>query len=347
MKAKQFKIAILSAFTLTLGTLKAQDIHFSAMDYSPMTLNPAMAGVKYDLQATANYRTQWNSVATPFNTIAAGYDMRFGSKKHNNKGFLAAGINFNNDKTGENRISSNNLGLSVAYHLKLNTEHTLGLGIQGGFGQRSFTISNGQWGNQYNGSAFDPNAPTGESINNSSFTYFDAGAGLVYSYKTAQHSRNNNGKKVNIGLAAYHLNQPNFSFIKEDGEDLYIRLSSFVMAEIGIGDEKMAIEPQLVVQFQGPAIETLLGTDYRFFLGQGNSSNGYYDGTSLAIGLFYRNRDALISRLSIRFGGIDAGLAYDFNVFSSLKEVSRAKGGVEVYLRYILNTPLTGVRARI
>jgi len=343
----KFKIAILSAFTLTLGTLKAQDIHFSAMDYSPMTMNPALAGAKYDLQATANYRTQWNSVATPYQTIAAGFDMRFGSKKKHGKGFLAAGINFNNDNTGENRIASNNIGLSVAYHLKLNTEHNLGLGIQGGFGQRSFTHSNGKWGNQYNGSAYDPTMSTGESFDNPSFSYLDVGAGMVYSYKKGQHSSNNNGTQLNIGLAAYHLNQPSFSFIKEDGEDLYIRLSGFIMAEIGIGDKKMALEPQLIAQFQGPAIETLLGTDYRFFLGQGSSSNGYYDGTSLAVGLFYRNRDALISRFSVRFGGIDAGLIYDFNLFSSLKEVSRAKGGVEVYLRYILNNPFSGTRARI
>ena len=347
MKVMKLKITILIVSTLVLNIAKAQDIHFSAMDYSPMTLNPAMAGAKYDLQGTVNYRTQWNSVASPYNTIAAGYDMRFGNNKRNAKGFLGVGINFNNDNTGVNRISSNNFGLSLAYHIKVDREHNLGLGIQAGFGQRSLSLTDGKWGSQYNGISFDPGITSGESFNNSSFSYFDIGAGVVYSYKTERHSRNNNGTKVNIGLAAYHLNQPNFSFIKEDGEDLYIRLSSFVMAEIGIGDEKMAIEPQLVVQFQGPAIETLLGTDYRFFLGQGNSSNGYYDGTSLAIGLFYRNRDALISRLSIRFGGIDAGLAYDFNVFSSLKEVSRAKGGVEVYLRYILNTPLTGVRARI
>jgi len=343
----KFKIAILSAFTLTLGTLKAQDIHFSAMDYSPMTLNPAMAGVKYDLQATANYRTQWNSVATPYQTISAGYDMRFGNKDEFGKGFLAAGINFNNDNTGENRISSNNLGLSLAYHLKLNTEHTLGLGVQGGFSQRSFTINNGQWGNQYNGSAYDQTMASGETFDNASFTYFDAGAGLVYSYRPAQKSMNNNGTQLNIGFAAYHLNQPNFSFIKEDGENLYIRWSGHAMAEVGIGDKRMAIEPQLIAQFQGPSIETLLGLDYRFFLGQGTSSKGYYDGTSLAVGVFYRNQDALISRFSVRFGGIDAGLVYDFNLFSSLKEVSRAKGGVEVFLRYILNNPFVGTRARI
>src|SRR5690554_2129573 len=213
MKAMKFKIAICAAFTLTFGTLQAQDIHFSAMDYSPLTMNPALAGAEYDMQATANYRNQWSSVATPYQTIAAGFDMRFGAKKRNSNGFLAAGINFNNDNTGENRVASNNLGLSVAYHLKINAEHTLGLGIQGGLGQRSLSINNGTWGNQYNGYTYDQNAPTGEAFNNADFSYFDASAGVVYGYRPKQTSPNNNGTRLNAGLATYHLNQPSFSFI--------------------------------------------------------------------------------------------------------------------------------------
>ncbi|PKR80164.1 hypothetical protein CW751_10890 [Brumimicrobium salinarum] len=347
MKNRNFKKSIIIALSFTIGILRAQDIHFSAMDYSPLTINPAMAGANYDLQATANYRTQWNSVATPYNTIAASYDMRFFNNNQFGEGFLAAGIHFNNDNVGESRISSNNIGLSVAYHLKLNQEHTLGLGIQGAYGSRSFTENNGQWGNQYDGTGYNPNMATGESFDRANFGYFDAGAGLHYTYRPVQKTTNNNGTLLNIGFAAYHLNRPSYSFIKEDGEDLYVRLSSYVMAEIGIGETKMAIEPQLIMQFQGPSIETLLGTDYRFYLGQGTSKNGHYDGTSLAVGVFYRNKDALLSRFSVRFGGIDAGLVYDFNLFSSLKEVSRAKGGVEIFLRYILNNPFKETRARI
>jgi|SRR5690554_2286569 len=346
MKAMKLKIAILSAFTLAFGTLKAQDVHFSAMDYSPMTINPAMAGAKYHLQATANYRNQWSAVATPYQTVGAGFDMRFGNKKQHGDGFLALGVNFNNDNVGENQVISNNMGISVAYHLKINTEHTLGLGIQGGFGQRSLNHNNGQWGNQYNGSAYDANLPTGENIDRASFSFFDASAGMVYTYKPFQTSRKNNGMNLNIGLAAFHLNQPKYSFIK-DTEELYVRGAVFAMAEFGIANKPMAIEPQIVVQFQGPSLETFIGTDYRFFLGQGTSMNGFYDGTSLAVGMFYRNRDALITRFSVRFGGIDAGLAYDFNVFSSLTQTSRGRGGVEVYLRYIINSPSNTTRARI
>lgn len=72
----------------------AQDVHFSGMDFSPLTLNPAMAGANYDLQANVNYRTQWNTVATPFQTMAASADMRLNANKRNSSGHLAAGVNY-------------------------------------------------------------------------------------------------------------------------------------------------------------------------------------------------------------------------------------------------------------
>jgi|SRR5690554_762896 len=346
MKNSIFKIAVLSLFIAS--NAYGQDIHFSAVDYSPMTINPSLVGAKYDLQATVNYRNQWSSVGAPFQTIAAGYDMRFGDLRRNKKGYLAAGINFNNDAAGKNKIESNNIGLSVAYHLKLNNENKIGLGIQGAWGQRSMSVVDGKWGNQYNGFAYDSELPSGEVFNNTSFSYVDMGAGLVYSYESKQQTtKNNNGTRVNIGLAAYHLNRPSVSFIKSNNDKLYIRTSAFAMAEIGLGNTRMAVEPQLFMQFQGPAMETIFGADYRFFLGKGESYSGHYKGTSLAVGLFIRNQDALISRFSLRLWEFDLGMVYDFNILSSLKRVSNSKGGVEVFLRYILNKSIIKNRSKI
>ena len=51
-----------------------------------MNLNPALAGAHFDMQALVNYKTQWKSVAAPFKTIGASFDMRF-NKKKGKKGF--------------------------------------------------------------------------------------------------------------------------------------------------------------------------------------------------------------------------------------------------------------------
>lgn len=346
MEISKLKIRIIVSFSIIFGALQAQDIHFSAMDYSPLTVNPALAGADNKIQAIANYRTQWNAVSSPFQTIAASYDMRFLDKDPSNKGFLAAGINFFNDDAGDNNLQSNDIGLSIAYHLFVNSENRVSLGLQSGFGQRSI-VNQGTWGNQYTGGFFDPNAATGENFENASFSFFDVGAGMVYSYTPKQTSSYNNGTRINVGFAGYHLNQPGYSFINDENDNLYARWSSFATAEIGLGDKRMAIEPHLFMQIQGPSVETIFGTDYRFFLGDGSSSNGFYDGISLAAGVFYRNQDALLSRFSVRFQNFDAGMVYDFNVFSSLQAVSRGRGAAEVFLRYILNGSQNKSRVRI
>lgn len=342
-------INIITAAALTAISFfgKSQDIHFSAMDYTPQNLNPAMVGANFDIQANINYRSQWNAVAAPFQTIAASADMRIPNKNQDANGHFAFGVNFFNDQAGQESMTSNNVALNAAYHLKMNETSTIGLGLNTAFGQRSLAISGGQWGAQYDGLAFNPSLSSGEVFNNPTFSYFDVGAGAVYRFRPEVNSRNNNGTVLNIGLAAFHVNRPNFSFIGVEEDPLYVRWSGFANARIGIGTTKMAIEPAVYAQFQGPNMEILLGTDYRFFLSQETVPAGEPGGTSLAIGMYYRNQDALISRFSVRFGQFDAGMAYDFNLFSSLREVSSARGGAEIFLRWIMSNAFDQSRARI
>lgn len=331
---------------VSLGTF-AQDVHFSSMDFSPLTLNPAMAGANYDLQANVNYRTQWNSVAAPFQTIAASADMRLNANKRNSSGHLAAGINFFNDRAGEERISTNNVNISLAYHLKMNQNNTIGLGIYSGLGQRSFDPNGGMWGSQYNGTNYDATLPTQETFNNASFSMFDAGAGLVYTYSEGEsRMRSNDGLKINAGFAAYHVNRPNYSFINDGDEKLYMRFSAFANASIGIGSTNMSLEPAIYTQFQGPALEVLMGTDYRILINEGSKRTGNIKRTSIAIGGFYRNQDAVVARISMSYDGLTGGFAYDFNI-SSLTVVSNARGGAEFFLRWTMENPFSATRARI
>lgn len=325
----------------------AQDVHFSSMDFSPLTLNPAMAGANYDLQANVNYRTQWNSVASPFQTIAASADMRLNSNKRNTNGHLAAGINFFNDRAGQERISTNNVSLSLAYHLKMDKNNTIGLGIYSGLGQRSIDVNGGMWGSQYNGNNYDATLSSGETFNNASFSMFDAGAGLVYTYSEGEsRMRSNDGLKINAGFAAYHVNRPNYSFINEGAERLYMRFSAFANASIGIGSTNMSLEPAIYAQFQGPALELLMGTDYKILINEGSKITGNIKRTSIAIGGYYRNKDAIVARISMSYDGLTGGFAYDFNV-SSLTVVSKARGGAEFFLRWTMESPLSATRARI
>ena len=44
---------------------KAQDIHFSQFNETPVILNPALSCTAYDTRIIANYKNQWGSVSSP------------------------------------------------------------------------------------------------------------------------------------------------------------------------------------------------------------------------------------------------------------------------------------------
>lgn len=318
--------------------VKSQDIHFSQMAYSPLTLNPALAGANYDLQVNVNYRNQWNSVATPFQTIATSVDTRLNAKKkRSKKAHVAAGINFFNDRAGEMQVMTNNVNLNFATHVMLGDGHTLGAGIYGGWAQRSLNTAGGQWGSQYNGKFYDPLTPHGEQFSSAAFSMFDVGAGLLYTFNSKEvYISANNTKQMNIGFATYHLNRPGFSFIQQDQEKLYMRFSGFINGSFGIKNTHFMVEPGAYFHQQGNAREIFFGLYGRYIIKDESRITSFVTRTTVALGLFCRNQDALVAKAHFEWNGLGIGLAYDFNLFSSLISMSRSRGGIEVALRWVV-----------
>ena len=241
----------------------AQDIHFSQMEFSPLTLNPALAGANSPMQGIVNYRSQWSSVATPFKTIAASVDARFNENKRKKSGIIAGGLNFFNDQSGDLQVNTTNVNINLAYHLILDQNSTIGLGIYTGFGQRSIDPNDGRWGSQYNGMAYDALIDPGETFNSPSFSHLDAGSGILYAYKRNKgYMTQNNQLTVNAGVAIYHLNRPSYSFVDAANEKLFIRYSAFVNVEVGIQNTRGCVLPGVYFQKQGPTFELLYGLYY-------------------------------------------------------------------------------------
>lgn len=324
----------------------AQDIHFSQMEYSPLNLNPALAGANSPAQGIVNYRSQWNSVASPYNTIAASFDGRFNERSQTKAGIIAGGLNFYNDVAGDNKVTTLKVNANLAYHLILDRSSTIGLGIYGGFGQRSIGISSAQWGSQYVNGAFDPMAGSVEALDQNQVTFLDAGAGLVYTYNSSEgYMTQNNQRLFNGGIAFYHVNTPSYSFNSTSAEDLYLRWSVFVNGTIGLSNSNGAIVPGIYFNKQGPATEVLYGTYYRFTLTEGSQITGRIKPFFFHLGLFHRWGDALVAKSMIEWHTMSAGFAYDINI-SPLNRASNMKGGFEVFLRYRLESG-TSTRSRI
>jgi type IX secretion system PorP/SprF family membrane protein len=336
----------LAVLVVLSSNLNAQDIHFSQMEFSPLTLNPALAGANSPMQGIINYRSQWNSVAIPYQTMAASFDARFNENKRGKSGIFAGGINFFNDKAGDLAVTTNNVNLNLAYHLILDRTSTLGLGIYTGYGQRSIDPNGGRWASQYDGMTYNTTASSGETFNSASFNYLDAGAGLLYTYKKNKgYMTQNNQRAFNGGVAFYHVNNPGFSYVDQSSEKLYMRWSMFVNGTIGIDNTRGSVLPGIYFQRQKSSMEILLGAYYQYRISEGSMATGFTRPMTFSIGIFNRFKDAFIGKVMFEWDQYSAGFAYDINI-STLTEVSRAKGGFEFFLRFNMGDG-GGFRSRI
>ena len=321
-----------------------QDIHFSQMIYSPLTLNPALAGANHDMQAIINYKSQWQTVASPYKTMAASFDMRMRKLKMK-KGFWAAGINFFNDQAGDAKLNTTNVNLSVAYHVFLTGHSTLGGALITGGGQKSIKPGDLTWGNQFDGVNYNSALPTGENFANSNFSFFDIGAGLVYTYKKSErYMTGNDQRTINAGAAIYHVNRPNNSFIND--EKLQMRGTGFVTATIGLGNSHLSVVPALYYNRQGTNQEILAGSYLKKVFSEESHYTNLMHASAVSLGVFYRNKDAVIVKGMFEKGNYSAGIAYDVNV-SSLSEVSKRRGGFEIFIRFTTPSPFSQSKSRI
>lgn len=315
----------------------AQDVHFSQAEFSPLTLNPALAGAFSSFQGIAMYRGQYGSFTSPYRTFAASMDGRLSAGMKNSNGIIGGGLNFYNDQMGDGHFSQSTVGVNLAYNLKVSRFGRVALGLNTTFGQCSTNPGSGQWGTQYDGMDYNASLGTGEAFYAQNFSYFDVGAGMVYSYQTnVGHITNEADKGIHIGIAAYHLNNPRYSFYNSSIQTIPVRLSVFVNGNIGILMANGIIQPGVYFQHQKKSNEAQYGFYYKQIIKDASKQTDLEKEISVSIGLFSRFKDAFIIKSIVDYGPLSTGFSYDINV-SRLSLVSNFKGGFEVFLRYDLD----------
>lgn len=318
----------------------AQDIHFSQFYMSPLTQNPALAGAVFGMEANVNYKEQWRSVSAPYKTLAASYSMGF-QKKKKAKGFFAAGVNFFNDKAGDSKMGTTQANISGAGHVYLNRYSKFGGGLQIGFAQRSIDYTSLTWGNQYDGKQYNPGLSNRENLPaGASKMYPDVAAGVVYTYdNNASFKRvaDNNDFKVNVGMAIFHLSRPDYSFTS-DVDKLYVKFVLHGNALLSIPYTNIGFVPGFFVYKQGAPAEVYAGSLVRYVLNQKSKYTRNKSTSAVAVGAYYRAKDAAVVSFLLEHSNYAFGVSYDLNV-SRLKVATVAKGGVEISLRYTARNP--------
>lgn len=320
----------------------AQDINFSQFYELPMLRNPALAGIfTGDLRITAGYRTQWQSVTTPYQTEVLGAEFKF-SLGENNYDFMTVGLQATNDQAGDSKLSKTQVLPVVNLHKSVNGEKDsyISAGFMAGPVQHRFDPTKLQFDDQFVNGAFSPTNPTRQTFSNTNFTYWDLAAGLSYT------SEGPNDMRYYIGMGLFHFTKPRVAFISTNDIKLNPKFTVNFGASIPTSDEDKFV---LYGDFftQGGHEQVQGGFLYYHDL----VSYDEDEVISFGGGAFYRWGDAVIPVVRLDYYQVGVGISYDVNV-SKLKTASQMRGGLEVTLSYktylnVMNSSINKIRCPV
>ncbi len=311
-----------------IGSLSAQDLHFSQFFNSPLNTNPANTGIfNGDVRFGGHFRQQWKSVPVDYLTFSGYIDSKFRRKKNPDGNFFSGGLLFNYDRAGDARLTLAEAAGSVSYTLKFNPKNLLTLGVQLGGGNTAVDFNQDlQWDNQFIAGAFDPSASSGEPQEKLSQTMFNVGAGVNYRWQKSERT------KFDLGVGAFHLNTPGETFVNTS-TDLPMRISANFGSNWQLG-QKIDLGLHFLGQFQDKYKEFVPAGFLSFYL---NQKRGKMFRLDLgAIARFTQDEfDAIAPHVAIDINNLYLGFSWDVNMSDFTAATDRV-GGPEVAIRYII-----------
>ena len=326
MKIKTIYILLISY--LWISNLNAQDIHFSQFFASPLNINPANTG-NFDgtYRLVLNNKNQWQTFADAYRTFAGSFDANFANVGVENS-ITGIGLQINNDIAGDGNFGTNQFYFNLAYCLPVNKEKNIFAAVGGNAGYvfHSIDYEKLTFGDQYNGSFFEPSRPTDEVFDKRKMNYFDCGVGLNFIFKK------NPDFVPQIGVSASHITMPAKSFY--DNSNMYLPVKWTMNATVDIKlNEDFFVEPLILVMLQQKYQEYDFGALCRYNYNCSGLQSIYY-------GIMFRAKDAGIAHLGLKYNNTRITVSYDINI-SKLTQISRGRGGVEFSIIHIFTKPKT------
>lgn len=261
---------------------------------NPYAYNPAVAGSKPTAVFNLNYRNQWVGFQDAPKTYMISLHSPIGKQKK-----LSVGVLVNSDNTG--LLSRTSGYLTLGYHIKLNKNYKLGLGVSGGMVQ-------------YRVKLFDAKiADAGDDLltgNILSNNVFDSNGGL-YLYSD----------KLFFGIATYQ-----YIGNKITWKDSQSNLSQHMYATLGYTfkvSKTISIQPSALAKFNAPAPfqpEFSLRAFYKNIIWLGGS---------------YRMNDAASALVGVTIKDkLTIGYSYDI-ITSNIKSYSRGSHEIAICYQFI------------
>jgi type IX secretion system PorP/SprF family membrane protein len=318
---------ILCCILLLLTTMqaKSQDIHFSQFFEAPLLRNPSLAGLfAGDLRLQTVYRTQWQSVTVPYQTVSLNGEYKLAVGK--SEDYLTIGGQILYDKAGSIALTATHILPAINYHKSLSGERSmyLSLGFMGGLVQRRLDRSKITTNSQFDGTNYNENLGNGETFNKSSYTYFDGTAGMSFNTQLGDNIDNN----MYVGVAYHHFNKaPKISFYGNTNLEMVpkwvysggVRMST-------AGNSYITIEGDY--SKQGAYTEMIASMMYTYKLDDTDEPKYLLHG-----GAVIRWKDAVIPVGKIEMKPLSISVSYDTNI-SNLTSASTGRGGFELGISY-------------
>lgn len=223
-----------------------------------------------------------------------------------------------------------------------------GGGLQVGYAQRSIDYTALQWGNQFDGQAYNSSLSSRENTTSNSYAYPDVAAGVIWTYNNSAGMKRvveNNDLKVNVGLSLFHISQPKYSFIGNN-EKLNMKFVMHGDILLSVPYSNVGFVPGFMFYKQGRPSEIYVGSLVRYKLRQKSKYTRDKSSSALSVGAYYRAKDAAALAFLLEYSNYAVGMSYDVNT-SSLKTASVGRGGFELTIRYIAANPfMTQSRSR-
>jgi len=337
------KKSLLGLIFFCYSTIKifSQDAQFYQVYASPLTLNPAMTGmIEGNFRIASVYRDQWRAlVDKPFSTFSVSGDGRFEIFKNgtDKKDFLGVGIYFQSDKVGTIAFTTNQLGVSAAFHKALDKrlKQYLSFGFQMSINQRNINYENLNFEDEFNGiNAYSD--PTSEILPINNFGFADLSLGLNYSISPFK------GFDAFVGASLYHAAAPKVTFdrntstttsrfVIDERIDRKIQIYGGFSSAL---NNSWSVVPRALYVKQGPHQQIIAGSHIRKKLVDGFSS-------AVELGLSARlvndidnyHFESAILSLGIDFTGKLVGLSYEFGL-NPVANRFRNQGVIELSFRY-------------
>ncbi|HSB92436.1 MAG TPA: PorP/SprF family type IX secretion system membrane protein [Flavitalea sp.] len=314
------KYSILILIMILAVKMQGQSYHFSQFYSTPILVNPASTGnYPGDIRISGNFRSQWAADNNPYLTTALSAEYRLLREELPTTSKFGVGMTFLNDVSLGNAVKVNGIGASVGYNIGLDAAgiHSLGAGIHGTFTNRRIDVSRLTFENQFGPGGFDPSLPIGENIGNTSNSFFDVNAGLMYNadydkkgyflgvsvFNSFQHPENILDEQYKMPMR-YSI-QAGGNFLVDPFTRVYLSGNTMSQAEV---------------------METTIGGAVGRLLLEGTRDEIY-------LGLWYRIGDAFCPYVGYQLAGFRAGLTVDVTT-SKVKTGSNIRNAIELSLVY-------------